>query len=531
MRRIMYLWLPHWPIDRLRLSHRKGSATPAEKVPFATVSDIAGRRLLAAVNPAAAAAGLAPGMPLADALSFLPSLATALTEPAEDVAALRRLAEWCGRYSPWTAPDKMDGVRIEITGSAHLWGGEEALAADLMNRLDRRGVAGRIAIADTLGAAWAVARFAETAERIAIQPPGELRAALAPLPVEALRLDPPTVQGLRRVGLKRIGDLYAMPRDALAQRFGEVVAEALDRALDNLPEPLSPLGEAPSRRVRLSFAEPITELADMMLATERLTADLVHRLAREGTGARRLDLAFHRVDGRVERIRLGPARPSRDPRHLAALFKERFDTVDPGLGIEDMILAAFAVEPLPPEQIGIFGHTIGESADGIAPLLDRLGNRLGLDALSRLEPRESHIPERASVRVPISVAPAKAGIQGSRPCRQLPLDSRFRGGDGIRPPRPIRLFEPPEPVEAFWVLPDDPPFRFTWRRRRHRIMRADGPERIAEEWWQPEASGDVDAIRDYYRVEDEAGRRFWLFRAGLHGGDHKLRWFIHGVFS
>jgi protein ImuB len=267
-----------------------------------------------------------------------------------------------------------------------------------------------------------------------------------------------------------------------------------------------------------------------MLATERLTADLVLRLAREGTGARRLDLAFHRVDGRVERISLGTARPSRDPRHLAALFRERLDTIDPGLGIEDMILAAFAVEPLPAEQIGLPGQAAGPHpfppslagegmGGGIAPLLDRLGNRLGLAAISRIEPRESHIPERASVQVPA------AGPHPNPP----PLAEEGMGGG--KPPRPIRLFEPPEPVEAFWLLPDDPPFRFMWRRRRHRVMRADGPERIADEWWRSEGSGAVDAIRDYYRVEDEEGRRFWLFRAGLHGGDHKPRWFVHGVFS
>jgi protein ImuB len=513
MRRIMYLFLPRWPIDRLRLSRRNNSGVPAEGIPFATVADSAGRRLLAAVNPAAFAAGLAPGMPLADALSFFPRLATAAGEPAEDAAALRRLAEWCGRYSPWTAPDGADGVRIETTGSAHLWGGEGALAADLLTRLDRRGVAGRIAIADTLGAAWAMARFAEAAERIVILPPGDVRDALAPLPVEALRLDPTTARGLRRVGLNRIGDLYAMPREALAQRFGETVALRLDQAQGNLPEPLSPLGETPSRRVRLTFAEPISEPADLMLATERLTADLVQRLAREGTGARRLDLAFHRVDGRVERIRLGTARPTRDPRHLAALFKERFDTVDPGFGIEDMILAAFAVEPLPPEQIGLPHHTPGNETSGIAPLLDRLGNRLGLAALSRIEPRESHIPERASVRVPVT----------------SPASPVARAPD--KPPRPIRLFDPPEPVEAFWLLPDDPPFRFVWRRRRHRVTCANGPERIADEWWQPEGSGAADAIRDYYRVEDEEGRRFWLFRAGFHGGHRAPRWFVHGVFS
>ena len=557
MRRIMYLWLPRWPIDRRRLSPRKNIGAPAEEAPFATVADAAGRRLLAAVNPAATAAGLAPGMPLADALSFLPRLATALAKPAEDAAALQRLAEWCGRYSPWTAPDGADGVRIEITGSAHLWGGERALAADLAARLDRRGVASRIVIADTLGAAWAMARFAEASASVVILASGQLRAALASLPVEALRLDPITAQGLRRVGLKRAGDLYAMPRDALARRFGETVARLLDQALDEMPEPLSPLGEVPSRRVRLSFAEPITEPADLMLATKRLTADLVPRLAREGTGARRLDLGFYRVDGRVERIRLGTARPSRDPRHLAALFRERLDTVDPGLGIEDMILAAHAVEPLPAEQIGLPGHTAGNETGGIAPLLDRLGNRLGLDALSRLEARESHIPERASVRVSPqrsrpphppaptdqvrglkahgAAGPSLSPLKGGEGPKISPPLPPFAGGEGRgergRPPRPIRLFDPPEPVEAFWLLPDDPPFRFMWRRCRHRVTQADGPERIADEWWLPGASGEVDAIRDYYRVEDEEGRRFWLYRAGLHGGDHKPRWFVHGVFS
>jgi protein ImuB len=525
------------------MSQRKNIGAPADEAPFATVADAAGRRLLAAVNPAATAAGLVPGMPLADALSFLPGLATALAKPAEDAAALRRLAEWCGRYSPWTAPDGADGVRIEITGSAHLWGGERALAADLVARLDRRGVASRIVIADTLGAAWAMARFAEASDNVVILASGELRAALASLPVEALRLDPTTAQGLRRVGLKRVGDLYAMPRDALARRFGETVARLLDQALDEMPEPLSPLGEVPSRRVRLSFAEPITEPADLILATERLTADLVLRLAREGTGARRLDLAFHRVDGRVERISLGTARPSRDPRHIAALFKERLDTIDPGLGIEDMILAAYAVEPLPAEQIGLPGHAAGNDTSGISPLLDRLGNRLGLSALSHLEARESHIPERASVRVqphltlprlqhgPLPLPPkGRRGTKTPSP-PSGPERAGVRWGISGKPPRPIRLFEPPEPVEASWLLPDDPPFRFMWRRRRHRVMRADGPERIADEWWRPGAAGEVDAIRDYYRVEDEKGRRFWLYRAGLHGGGGEPRWFVHGIFS
>jgi protein ImuB len=408
------------------------------------------------------------------------------------------------------------------------------------------------------------------------------------LPVEALRLDPAIAQGLRQVGLKRIGDLYAMPRSALACRFGEAVAQRLDQAFDDLPEPLSPLGETPSRRVRLSFAEPIADPADLALAAERLAQDLVTRLAREGIGARRLVLAFHRVDGRVERLTLGTARPSRDPHHIAALFKERIDTIDPGLGIEDVILAAFAVERLDPEQIGFPRHptrlaengiggcpslvvpaeagiqerpahgfetldprfrggdgkkqeegTGERSGDSISVLLDRLGNRLGLAAVSRVEARESHIPERASIKAPVAEPSATqiSGLGPSSPAmrKRVPSAARWgrgqRRGDRLKPPRPIRLFEPPEPVEASWLLPDDPPFRFTWRRRGHRVRRADGPERIAEEWWRPGASVAVDAIRDYYRVEDEEGRRFWLFRAGLPDGGHPPCWYVHGVFA
>jgi protein ImuB len=347
-----------------------------------------------------------------------------------------------------------------------------------------------------------------------------------------------------------------MPRDALARRFGpdrlnNTLARRLDQALDALPEPLSPLGEVPSRRVRLSLLEPIADPADLARAAERLTGDLVARLEREGLGARRLDLGFHRVDGRVERIRIGTARPSRDPAHLAKLLVGKLDTVDPGLGIEDVILAAFGVEKLAPEQIesplprtdalpplqAKEGRGGGLADGGLAPLFDRIGARLGLDALARLEPCASHIPERASIAVPIG-----AGC----PPRPSPIatgeGARRRRGEEAgttlvpqKPPRPVRLFQPPEPVEALWVLPDEPPSRFTWRRRAHRIAQADGPERVAEEWWRPEgqaieSDGDPNAIRDYYRVEDEAGRRFWLFRAGL-PGDSPPRWFVHGVFA
>ncbi len=571
---------------------RRDGEKEANEPPSATVIAAGGRRLIAAVNPAAVAKGIAPDMPLADALSFLPGLATRPAELAEDAAALRRLAEWCGRYSPWTAPDGADGVKIEVTGSAHLWGGEAELAADLSRRLARQQIVHRLAIADTLGAAWAVSRYAasEGAPAIvapAIVTPGELRAAIAALPVAALRLDAALVHSLHRVGLRRAGDVMAMPRDALARRFGEAVTRRLDQALGDLPEPLSPLGEVPSRRVRLSFAEPIADPADLARAAERLTQDLAARLAREGMGARRLVLGFHRVDGRVEQIRIGTSRPSRDPVHLAKLLIAKLDTVDPGLGIEDAILAVFAVEALAPEQLAAplpvqanphpnppppagegdspCQRTCAPSTAGggglgwgshLAPLFDRLGARLGLGAIAHLEPRESHVPERASVAVPIAESnglknpprPPLGGEGRVRGARAAPTPhppaadamgpslSRTAGEGPTKPPRPVRLFAPPEPIDAvLWMVPDDPPSRFTWRRRTHRVAQVDGPERIAEEWWRPDGrltggDGAPDAIRDYYRVEDETGRRFWLFRAGL-PGDPPPRWFIHGVFA
>jgi protein ImuB len=594
MRRVMYLFLPRWPIDRLRRLGEKRpasrqpshSAAPAD-APFATVVAEGGRRLLAALNPAAEAAGLAPGMPLADALSFVPGLASTPADPAADAASLTRLAEWCGRYSPWTAPDGADGIKIEITGCAHLWGGEAALAADLSRRLASQRIGHRIAIASTLGAAWALARHAAAEGAPVIVTSGAERAALSPLPVEALRLDPDTIRDLRRVGLRTAGELCPMPRDALARRFGEGVARRLDQAFSALPEPLSPLGEAPLRRVRLSFAEPISDPADLARAIERLVGDLVPRLAREGVGARRLDLGFHRVDGRVEHIAVGTAQPSRDPRHLTALFTARLDTVDPGLGIEDMILAIFAADPLPPEQAALFappphlknplpptggeGRVRGAHDADIASLLDRLGNRFGLDSLCRLEPRQSHIPEKASVTVPfgeekktrdakphrrstpsppplVHGGAERAGVRWGIPERSLtnsphpaaaaaaPTLSPLKGGEGLisstaKPPRPVRLFEPPEPVAASWLVPDSPPAQFTWRRRLHRVVRADGPERIAAEWWTEDGSAAADAIRDYYRVEDADGRRFWLYRSGLAQSEPPPRWFVHGLFA
>ncbi len=580
MRRVMSLWLPRWPTDRLRraaaradrvdpqprspspcpLPERRGferkrgggggKASEGES-PLVTAVTIGSRRLVAAANDAALAVGIVPGLPLADAQAFLPGLAVRAADAPGDAAALRRLAEWCGRWSPWTAPDGLDGIVFDITGCAHLRGGESRLAAEILGRIAGEGYAARAAIADTVGAAWALARFGKAGRGPVIVPPGGTRAALEPLPVAALRLPAEMAAGLERLGLKRIADLCAMPRGALAERFGPALAERLDQALGAAGEPVSPLRSVPARRARLAFAEPIATAEDLARACRHLVAELCRGLAAEGTGARRLELACYRVDGAVERAAIGTARASRDARHLTRLLEEKLAAIDPDLGIEAMVLAAPVAEPLRAAQLSLSrlreregthakhgeGEGMGQLAPGAKPsprsspvngrggmvaaddaelaaLLDRLGNRLGLANLRRLEPRASHWPERA-----VAVLPA---------AEKAPQDAASWPRDRLRP---VRLLAPPEPIEATAPVPDDPPILFRWRRRLHRVRRADGPERIAGEWWRRPSPATPDDIRDYYRVEDAEGRRFWLYRAGLYRPDRPARWFLHGLFA
>ncbi|MCC7275114.1 MAG: DNA polymerase Y family protein [Alphaproteobacteria bacterium] len=526
MRRIISLWLPSWPIDRWR----QRRAAPADG-PFALVATVDGGRRLAALDAAAVAAGLRVGDALADARARLPALVTADAEPERDAADLLALARWCQRYTPWTRPDEPAGVLLDVTGCAALFGGEAGLLGDLAGRLARRGLGHRLAIADTPGAAWAAARYA-AGPSPAVIPAGAGRAALAPLPVEALGLDAVAAAGLRRVGLGRIGDLCALPRAPLVARFGAAVATRLDQALGALPEPVMPLAPAPERRVRLAFAEPIATAEPIAEAARRLLDDLCARLAADGTGAVRLALDFYRVDAEMQRLAVGTARPSRDPAHLFRLLAERLPLVEPGFGIELAMLSLLESAPLAPEPAGRLdvvvpaapapaaprrrppqedraGEVLAMAAE-LAPLVDRIQNRLGYSAVHRPAPRASHVPERAvAALAPFAPDPP---AEAAWPAR--------------RAPRPLRLLRRPEPVEATAPVPDDPPVLFRWRTVLYRVRRADGPERIAAEWWREEGG-----VRDYYRVEDEAGRRFWLYRSGLHDGTATPRWFLHGFFA
>jgi protein ImuB len=501
MRRILSLWLERWPTDRL---HRRR----AFDRPLATVATIGSRRQLIAVDRAAAQAGLAPGMTLADARARAPEIATVEAEPLVDAEALVRLAEWCLRYSPWTAVDGADGIRLDVTGLVPLFPSERALAEDLLARLARQGFAARAAIADTLGAAWAVARFAAPAGTAAVVPAGGSRAALAGLPPAALRLAPEIVDDLRRLGLRRIDQLYPLPRAPLNARFGEAVARRLDQALGLADEPVSPHRPAAPRLERLESPEPIAEAAAIAQGLECLVQRLCRRLEGEGLGVRRLEFACYRADQRVERVAIGTSAPSRSPAHLRRLLNPRIEEIDPGPGIDGMILRALEVAPLAAGQGALAAEA--PAADLTAGLVDRLANRLGAPNVLRLVPRDSHVPERAMRRV-----------SGFEPAVGT-------GSWESHLPRPIRLFAPPDPVEVVAPIPDDPPVLFRWRRVAHRVRHAEGPERIAAEWWR---DGRGDGIRDYYRVEDEAGRRFWLFRNGLYRPDPPPAWFLHGLFA
>ena len=490
--------MPRLATDRLC---RSGIAAADE--PLATVSSGA-RSLLVAVNPVAERQGLRGGMTLADAQMILPELRLADADPVADRALLERLAESCLRYTPWAAVDGEaetgGGLWLDVSGCAHLLGGEANLLDDLRAHLGRLGLTSRAALADTPGAAWAWARFGAAG----CLGSSRLKEQLAGLPVMALRLPPPLAAGLIRLGLKRLGDLYALPRAALAHRFGSMLLRRLDQALGDVEEPISPCRPVTIPRTSLAFAEPIGRSSDLLAACRQMLDALCRRLEEQGLGLRRLELSAWRCDTSLGRLTIGTSRPCRDPRHLFGLLTEALTGFEAGPGIESLACAALECEVLTPLQAD--WERARPIGDGLAQLLDSLANRLGPDQVYALDWQASHLPERAVRRV----APGQA--TGQAP----PVLGR----------RPLRLLRRPEPITAMAALPDGPPLLFCQGGKVHHLARAEGPERLAGEWWR----GDDQPDRDYYRVEDEAGRRFWLFRSGVYQAGRRPRWFLHGRF-
>ena len=484
------------------------AALPAE-TPLVLIGREGRRRVVLAADVAAQRAGLRVGMPASKAQALVSDLITMDADLPADCAALDRLALWAlQRYAPIVAADPPDGLVIDTTGAAHLHGGEDAMVKAMVDRLGASATAARAALADSWGAAHAFARYATNP--VIVIPPGQSATAVLALPIAALRLPGEILEGLRVLGFQRIAELANTPRAPLALRFGPEPGRRLDQALGRLNEPIDPVRPPDPIEVDRVFAEPIGTAETIARYTGKLVVQLCETLEARGLGAKRLDLLFHRVDNRIEAIRVGTALPVRDAKRLTRLLCDKIETVDPGFGIERMVLTTTLAGPLAPKQV--ISSLAQEPEADVSGLIDTLSNRIGQKHLYRIAPIASDVPERSVSRV----APTAPDTGEGWPDHW---------------PRPSRLLPHPEPIETVALLPDHPPVSFTWRGIRRRVKRADGPERVFGEWWKRDA--ELIAIRDYFQVEDDAGERFWIYRAGdgedLETGSQ--RWFLHGIFG
>ena len=512
-RRILAVWCAHLAIDRWRLDH-----AGCDETPTALITETAHGPRIASVNAAARAAGVRAGMMLADSRALCPALAVAPSDPAGDLAFLEHLALWAQRWGPWSALDPPDGLVVDITGAAHLFGGEARLLRDVLARLEQRGLAARAAIAPTAGAAWALAHHGPQAAILA--PQDDAPARLAGLPVAALRLDPDILLVLRRLGLKRLGDLDGIHldqngRDALARRFRNRRSAAAnpllrrDQLLGKVPEPLLPVLPAIAPLVQRRLMEPIRHRELLDRVVEDLAADMARLLEARGEGARRLELGMWRVDGEVVVRRLEMAAATREATHICRLYAERLDQIEAGFGIELVRLRAPWTEPLALAQADL-EQAAQAHGTSLAAFVDRLTVRLGAAAVRRPVAHASHLPERAQ-RWQGPLEPQKSSQQ------ELAFHAR-----------PLKLLDRAEAITVLYASPDGLPRRFRWRGGVHEIARAEGPERIAPEWWRERSST---RLRDYYRIEDERGRRYWIYRLGLAGDGRGgvPEWFLQGL--
>lgn len=466
------------------------------------------KRTIVAVDRAALKVGLRVGMAASKAQAMIAGLHMLDADAAGDAAAVQRLALWMLRqYTPIVAMDLPDGIVMDTEGADHLRGGEGPMLTGLVNAFRAHGLQARAAVADTWGAAHAVART--SSQEVTIVPMGGTPQAVLGLPLSSLRLAGHTVNGLRALGFNTVGELSATPRAPLALRFGSEVGQRLDQMFGRMAEPVEPLRPPELAEVSRFFAEPIGAAETIAKYVTRLVEALCLELVARGIGLRRADLLIHRVDNTLQAVRAGTAKPSRDVGRLTKLLVSQIEKIDPGFGIERLSLAATMVEPLEEKQA--VSSLVEETVADVTPLLDILGNRAG-QRLYRLSPVASDVPER--------------NIQRVRPTAE-----EIGATWVMKWPRPSRMLLHSEQIEVIALTPDHPPASITWRGKRRRIKRGDGPERVFGEWWTRDA--EMEAVRDYYAIEDEDGHRFWVYRSGdgVDPATGSSKWFIHGIFG
>lgn len=498
-KRFVSVWFSHLTTDWYAVRNPALQAKP-----FVVVAPEHGRPVIRCTNGVAHTQGITTGMVLADARALVPGLEIVDEKPELSRKLLRSFAKWFIRFTPVVSVDEPEGLMLDVTGCAHLWGGEKVYLSAMIDRLINFGYQSRAAIASTPATAWAMARFGKNS--LIVRNGSEIDALLS-LPPAALRLDSILLERLQKLGLYQIGDFISMPRQSLRRRFGTEFIIRLDQAIGKEEEPILPLMTPEPFVERLPCLEPIVTLTGIEVALQELLEILCARLVKEGKGIREVSLQCYRVDNKIEKVFISTSRPSTNTKHLRKLFDHKISAIEPALGIELFCLVAGKVEDLCPLQEKLWETATGLENNSLSELLDRLSNRIGMERIHRYLPDEHHWPER-------SVKPsASLEEKPSIPWKE-------------ERPRPMQLLKNPELIRVTAPVPDYPPMNFRHRQNLHVIRKADGPERIEREWWIEEGPH-----RDYYFVEDEEGRRYWIFRSGHYDSDQPYQWFLHGIFA
>lgn len=497
-RRMVSIWFQYLLTDWFALPQ-----PTLRQQPFVLKTPDRGRLVVSARNAVARAQGLYLGMALADARALIPGLQVADLPPKLTDRLLNKLAHWAIRFTPVVAVDPPDGLLLDVTGCAHLWGGEAPYLAAILEKLAARGYTVRAALADTAGAAWAVARHAP---HPGVVPTGFPLEALLPLPPEALRPEPDVAARLHKLGLRQLRQVIALPRQALRRRFGPHLLLQLDKALGQATEVLNPVQPIVPYHERLPCLEPILTAGGIAFALQQLLERLCARLQKEQQGLRSAILKAYRVDGQIEQLTIGTNRPTHHAAHLFKLFDLKLATIAPGMGIELFTLDAPQVEAHTPAQEKLWTENGSLLDVRLAELLDRITGKTGPNTVHRYIPDEHHWPERS--------------YKTATPWHEVPT-TPWRTNQ----PRPLYLLPTPIPIDVTAPIPDYPPMLFRYQQKIYKIIRADGPERIEQVWWLQQGPH-----RDYYRVEDDTGRRYWIFRLGHYHQQH-YQWFMHGFFA